>query len=156
MTEIKRVLPRYRDMMRRILCGQSRQQIEREVKMSHGNYSIITNSPLFKAELDKMELELNKMVLDKLSTSKVEDVVDRKLKEASPLAADVNIALLCSTSEKTRQRSAFDILDRTGHKPMEHYLAEGSIEIKGEVANDIKKALDDIKKAVKNDEVIDG
>lgn len=144
---ITRVLPKYRDMMRRILCGQSRQQIELDIHMSHGNYSIVTNSPLFIAELSKMEIELNKMVLDKLSTSKVEDVVDRKLKEASPEAADVNILLLRSSSEKTRQRSAWDILDRTGHKPMEHYLAEGSIEIKGEVANDIQKALKDIKEA---------
>ena len=141
---IKKILPRYRDLMRRITCGQARRQIELEMNMSSGNYSVITNSPLFQAELEKMQNELNKMVLDKLSTSKVEDVVDRKLKEASPEAADVNISLLRSSSEKTRQRSAFDILDRTGHKPTEHYLAEGSLELKGEVVNDIKKALEDM------------
>jgi len=144
MAVIKKIIPRYRDLMRRICCGQARQQIEREMRMSSGNYSVITNSPLFKAELEKMQKELNRLVLDKLSTSKVEDVVDRKLKEASPEAAEVNIALLRSASEKTRQRSAFDILDRTGHKPKEHYLAEGSLEIKGEVVNDIKKALQDL------------
>jgi len=141
---IKKMIPRYRDLMRRIVCGQPRRQIEKEMHMSSGNYTVIVNSPLFKAELAKMQLELDKMVLDKLSTSKVEDVVDRKLKEASPEAADVNIALLRSSSEKTRQRSAFDILDRTGHKPTEHYIADGSLELKGEVVNDIKKALEDL------------
>jgi len=146
---IKKILPRYRDLMRRITCGQARRQIELEMNMSSGNYSVITNSPLFQAELEKMQNELNKMVLDKLSTSKVEDVVDRKLKEASPEAADVNINLLRSSSEKTRQRSAFDILDRTGHKPTEHYLAEGSLELKGEVVNDIKKALEDMGETTK-------
>ena len=146
---IKKILPRYRDLMRRITCGQARRQIELEMNMSSGNYSVITNSPLFQAELEKMQNELNKMVLDKLSTSKVEDVVDRKLKEASPEAADVNISLLRSSSEKTRQRSAFDILDRTGHKPTEHYLAEGSLELKGEVVNDIKKALEDMGETTK-------
>ena len=144
MTIIKRMLPRYRDLMRRLVCGQSRRQIEREMNMSSGNYTVIIGSPLFKAELAKMETELNKQVLDKLSTSKVEDVVDRKLKKASPEAADVNISLLRSSSEKTRQRSAFDILDRTGHKPTEHYIADGSLELKGEVINDIKKALEDM------------
>ena len=144
MTVIKRMLPRYRDLMRRLVCGQSRRQIEREMNMSSGNYTVIIGSPLFKAELAKMEAELNKQVLDKLSTSKVEDVVDRKLKKASPEAADVNISLLRSSSEKTRQRSAFDILDRTGHKPTEHYIADGSLELKGEVINDIKKALEDM------------
>jgi len=146
---IKKILPRYRDLMRRITCGQARRQIELEMNMSSGNYSVITNSPLFQTELEKMQNELNKMVLDKLSTSKVEDVVDRKLKEASPEAADVNINLLRSSSEKTRQRSAFDILDRTGHKPTEHYLAEGSLELKGEVVNDIKKALEDMGETTK-------
>ena len=144
MTVIKRMLPRYRDLMRRLVCGQGRRQIEREMDMSSGNYTVIIGSPLFKAELHKMEEELNKQVLDKLSTSKVEDVVDRKLKKASPEAADVDIALLRSSSEKTRQRSAFDILDRTGHKPTEHYIADGSLELKGEVISDIKKALEDM------------
>ena len=144
MTVIKRMLPRYRDLMRRLVCGQGRRQIEREMDMSSGNYTVIIGSPLFKAELVKMEEELNKQVLDKLSTSKVEDVVDRKLKKASPEAADVNISLLRSSSEKTRQRSAFDILDRTGHKPTEHYIADGSLELKGEVISDIKKALEDM------------
>jgi len=146
------MIPRYRDLMRRIVCGQSRRQIERELNMSSANYTVIIGSPLFKAELAKMEIELNKQVLDKLSTSKVEDVVDRKLKEASPHAADVNIACLDSASEKTRQRSSFDILDRTGHKPKEHYVAEGSLELKGEVVDDLQKALKDLggaKKKVK-------
>jgi hypothetical protein len=141
---IKKMLPRYRDLMRRIVCGQPRRQIELEMNMSSGNYTVIIGSPLFKAELAKMQVELDKIVLDKLSTSKVEDVVDRKLKKASPEAADVNISLLRSSSEKTRQRSAFDILDRTGHKPTEHYIADGSLELKGEVINDIKKALEDM------------
>ena len=151
MTIIKRMLPRYRDLMRRLVCGQERKQIQREMDMSSANYTVIIGSPLFKAELGKMTIELDKQILDKLSSSKVEDVVDRKLKEASPEAADVNISLLRSSSEKTRQRSSFDILDRTGHKPMEHYLAEGSIEIKGEVAGDIKKALDDMGEAKKKE-----
>lgn len=144
MTVIKRMMPRYRDLMRRLVCGQGRRQIEREMDMSSANYTVIIGSPLFKAELAKMTVELDKQVLDKLSTSKVEDVVDKKLQAASPAAADVNIALLQSASEKTRQRSSFDILDRTGHKPKEHYVAEGSIEITGAVADDIKKALGDI------------
>ncbi len=149
MTIIKRMLPRYRDLMRRLVCGQERKQIMREMDMSSANYTVIIGSPLFKAELHKMEVELNKQVLDKLSTSKVEDVVDRKLKEASPEAADKDIELMRSANLGISQRSVFDILDRTGHKPMEHYLAEGSIEIKGEVANDIKKALEDLGEAKK-------
>ena len=149
MTQINRMLPRYRDLMRRLVCGQTRRQIEMEMNMSSANYTVIIGSPLFKAELAKMEEELNKQVLDKLSTSKVDDVVDRKLKAASPNAADVDIALLQSSSEKTRQRSAFDILDRTGHKPSEHYIADGSLELKGEVMSDIKKALEDLGEAKK-------
>ena len=96
-----------------------------------------------------MEIELDKQVLDKLSSSKVQDVTSAKLQAASPDAADVDIALLKSSSEKTRQRSAFDILDRTGHKPKEHYTADGSLELKGEVINDIKKALEDLGEAKK-------
>lgn len=151
MSVIKRMLPRYRDLMRRMLCGQVRRTIEREMNMSSANYTVIIGSPLFKAELEKMSIELDKQVLDKLSSSKVQDVTSAKLQAASPEAADVDIALLRSSSEKTRQRSAFDILDRTGHKPMEHYLAEGSLELKGEVVNDIKKALEDLGEAKKKE-----
>ena len=141
---IKKMLPRYRDLMRRIVCGQPRRQTEMEMHMSSANYTVIIGSPLFKAELAKMQTELDRIVLDKLSTSKVEDVVDRKLKKASPEAADVNISLLRSSSEKARQRSAFDILVRTGLKPTEHYIADGSLELKGEVMGDIQQALKDI------------
>lgn len=144
MARVRKMTSRYRDLMRRMVCGETRRQIEREMKMSSANYTVIINSPLFIAEKEKMEIELNKLVLDKLSTSKVEDVVSKKLMHASPEAADVNIALLKSASEKTRQRSSFDILDRTGHKPKEHYLAEGSIELTGEVVDDLKKALKDL------------
>ena len=153
MTEpIKRMIPRYRDLMRRLVCGQDKKFITREMNMSSDNYTVITGSPLFKAELEKMTKELDKQVLDKLSTSKVEDVVDRKLKDASPEAADKNIILMRSTSERVSQRSVFDILDRTGHKPKEHYVAEGSLELTGEVIDDVKKALKDlggVKKKVK-------
>jgi hypothetical protein len=149
MTVIKKMMPRYRDLMRRMVCGQTRRQIERELNMTSTNYTVIIGSPLFKAELAKMENELNRQVLDKLSTSKVEDVVDIKLQKASPAAADVNIALLKSSSEKIRQKSSFDILDRTGHKPKEHYTADGSIELTGEVASDIAKALKDLGGIVK-------
>ena len=151
MTKIKRMIPRYRDLMRRLICGQTRRQIEREMNMSSDNYTVIIGSPLFKAELEKMTIELDKQVLDKLSSSKVEDVVDRKLQGASMEAADKDILLMRSTSERVSQKSVFDILDRTGHKPKEHFLAEGSIEIKGEVASDIKKALDDIGEAKKKE-----
>lgn len=144
MARVRKMTSRYRDLMRRMVCGETRRQIEREMKMSSANYTVIINSPLFIAEKEKMEIELNKLVLDKLSTSKVEDVVSKKLMHASQEAADVNIALLKSASEKTRQRSSFDILDRTGHKPKEHYLAEGSIELTGEVVDDLKKALKDL------------
>jgi len=149
MTKINRMLPRYRDLMRRLVCGQERKQIQREMDMSSANYTVIIGSPLFKAELQKMTIELDKQVLDKLSTSKVEDVVDRKLKEASPEAADKDIELMRSANLGVSQKSVFDILDRTGHKPKEHYIAEGSLELKGEVIDDIQKALKDMGEAKK-------
>ena len=149
MAVIKRMLPKYRDLMRRLICGQSRRQIEQEMGMSSGNYTVIIGSPLFKAELVKMEKELNKQVLDKLSTSKVNDVVDIKLQGASIEAADKNIQLMRSGSERVSQKSVFDILDRTGHKPKEHYVADGSLNLNVEVASDIAKALKDLGEAKK-------
>ena len=50
---IKKILPRHREIMRRLILGMTQTDIARDLGMSITHVNIITNSPLFKLELSK-------------------------------------------------------------------------------------------------------
>jgi hypothetical protein len=50
---IKKILPRHREIMRRLILGMSQTDIARDLGMSQTHINIICNSPLFKLELGK-------------------------------------------------------------------------------------------------------
>jgi len=50
---IKKILPRHREIMRRLILGMSQSDIARDMGMSQTHINIICNSPLFKLELGR-------------------------------------------------------------------------------------------------------
>ena len=142
---VTKLAAKHREIMRRIVCGQPKRLICLEMNIKERHYEYLTSSELFKQELEVMHKMLDEKVLDKLAQDKTEDIVRHKLKRASIQAAEVNIELLNSSTERIRQTSAWDILDRTGHTAKQQLEADIMLEVTGQLADNIGRAIEDIK-----------
>lgn len=143
--QIKKITSRYREIMRRLICGDTHADIMRDIRMSNTNFSIITNSDLFLAEKEKMEIDIREGLVKKLGEDRTLSGVDQILEDAVEEAAHMDVKLMKNGSEKVRRDCAWDIMNRRGYKPKEHYDVEGSLELKGPMAENVTKALEDIK-----------
>lgn len=142
--QVKKITSRYREIMRRLICGDAPVDIKRDIRMSDVNFSIVTNSELFLAEKEKMEKEIRDGLIKKLGEDRVLKPVDKILENAVEEAARMDVKLMRNGSERVRRDCAWDIMNRRGYKPKEHYEVEGAVVLKGEIAENVKKALEDI------------
>lgn len=143
--QIKKITSRYREIMRRLICGDTPGDIRRDIRMSNTNFSIITNSELFIAEKEKMETDIRDGLVKKLGEDRALSPVDQILENAVEEAAHTDVKLMRSGSEKVRRDCAWDIMNRRGYKPKEHYEVEGAVMLKGPMAAHVNKALEDLK-----------
>ncbi len=95
------------------LDGRTGVQIAAELGMPAEEIKNIVNSPLYQHELSRRR--------DKGAMRQAEEVSIRRisaseiLSDASGRAAEVQVGLLGSRTEKIQQTAAMDILDRSGH-----------------------------------------
>lgn len=150
--QIKKITSRYREIMRRLICGDTPADIMRDIRMSSTNFSIITNSDLFLAEKEKMEKDITEGFVKKLGEDRTLSPVDQILEDGVEDAARMDVKLMRSGSEKVRRDCAWDIMNRRGYKPKEHYEVEGALELKGAAGEHIKKALEDLQSIKKKKE----
>lgn len=143
--QIKKITSRYREIMRRLICGDTPADIKRDIRMSDTNFSIITNSELFLAEKDKMEKDISEGLVKKLGEGRTLKPVDRILEDAVEEAAHMDVKLMRSGSEKVRRDCAWDIMNRRGYKPKEVLDVEGGIVLKGSMKDNVERALEDVK-----------
>lgn len=103
MTQPQKITTKYREIMRRLTVGQSYKQIAAALNMSQSRLSVIVHSPLFQAELEKIESRLGDSTVD----------FQKRLQQYAAEAMTTNVDLMRnSKSESIKQKSAFDILDR--------------------------------------------
>lgn len=150
--QIKKITSRYREIMRRQICGDTPADIMRDIRMSSTNFSIITNSELYLAEKEKMEKDIREGLVKKLGEDRTLSPVDQILEDAVEDAARMDVKLMRNGSERVRKDCAWDIMNRRGYKPKEHYEVEGGLELKGPAGEHIKKALEDLQSIKKNKE----
>ena len=143
-TQVKKITSRYREIMRRQICGDSDASIKRDIKMSDTNFSVVTNSELFLAEKGKMEQDIRDGLVRKLGEDRALKPVDQILEDAAEEAAHKDVQLMRSGSEKVQRDCAWDIMNRRGYRPKEHLEVDGSVILKGAVLDNVKKALKDI------------
>ena len=143
--QIKKITSRYREIMRRLICGDTPGDIRRDIRMSNTNFSIITNSELFIAEKEKMEIDIRDGLVKKLGEDRALKPVDQILEDAVEEAAHTDVHLMRSGSEKVRRDCAWDIMNRRGYKPKEVLDVEGALVLKGPMADNVNKALKDLK-----------
>ena len=143
--ELKRLLPRHHEIVKRCLLGYTNIAIADELGMSNRSISLITNSPLFQQELSRRR---------KLVESEETKIVSGGLKQArqilddnSALAAQTQVDLLCSDEERVKSSAAKDILDRTIGSKVDGAQAVGvvidaaALELVKETFNQVKREL---------------
>jgi len=104
---IGQLWPHHRSMARLFLEGATPGEVATITGFSPGQITRILNSPLFQAELQRLE-----------SAAEIEAVsVDRELKRMSLKAVEILEENLHSEniSRELKTKSAFDVLDRAGH-----------------------------------------
>ena len=106
------IRPRHREIMRRLVVGQSQKEIAEEMGLSLGRLSIIINSPLFKAELMKMEKDVRAKAVETIG-----DVSVRIAKLQNP-AVDILEHIIFDKEKKIgiklRKDTALDVLELSG------------------------------------------
>jgi hypothetical protein len=108
------IRPRHREIMRRLVCGQTQRDIASELGLTESRLSIIVNSPLFKVELAKMERDVRTKAVENIG-----DVGARVAKLQSP-AIDVLETIVKEKAGKIpytlKRAAAMDILELAGTK----------------------------------------
>jgi hypothetical protein len=103
----QKLLPRHREIMRRILEGATREEIAIEMGISPQAITLISNSAIFKSELAKMEAEADFTVI-------------KRAEALSHEALDTLKGLMRGArNEGVRKASADSILDRAGYSKIE-------------------------------------
>lgn len=111
--------PHHRSMARLVVAGARPGELADSTGMSPGQISRILQSPLFQAELSRLEGRADELAVD----------VHSDLKKMSEVAVEVLAENLASDeiSRELKTRTAFDVLDRSGHgkkaEPQRHLHA---------------------------------
>jgi len=120
--EIKVLLPRHRALLRLIVLGRTLSDAAEELGYSVSRASVIVNSPVFIAEQEKMEKELDEKTVE--STAEVREDIKRAAVEAARVLREE----LKSDSGPVRVSAAKDILDRAGVQKEEKLRVNAFVE----------------------------
>jgi len=142
----KRINSRHRALMRRLVAGIPLSEAAEELGYDVQRASLIANSPLFKEEKKRMEEEI-KGEFVKSEGSKVQsDLVRVRLKEEALESLETLVRLRDrASSERVRQLSAIEILDRAGIKASEKMEAEIVIDASEGLINALNRAIKEMR-----------
>jgi len=144
-----RLNSRHRALMRKLASGFKLQDAADELGYTLVRASVIVNSPLFKAELEKMQAAINAGFVEAEAT-KDRDDTRIALMASREKAAKTLDGALDDESASIRVSAAKDILDRTGYAKEDKLKAKILVEPSPALINVIDRIIRD-KDANKND-----
>jgi DNA-binding transcriptional regulator YiaG len=125
--------------------GESQSAVAQRLGVSGQMVSDLFNSPLFQAEYQQQLAKIMDTHAD--YAAKCEDPVRAELDKVKVEAMRENIRLMRNgESERIRQASAWDILDRAGYKPRDVVEQTTRVVIDGKQAEGLRAALEDLGK----------
>jgi len=120
----KKINSRHRALMRLLLSGYQLSDACRTLGYSLARASLVSNSPLFKEEMNRMAEDIKKEFVETEGSKAPSDLIRVTLKEEAGESVQTLIRLRDrAQSERVQQLSAIEILDRAGYKApekMEH------------------------------------
>lgn len=142
---VNRVSHRHKEIMRRLMLGQSQKDIAEIMGYTPMRISQIVNSPVFKKQFDQYQATFEQMFTERLLEKELHDPVREKLEEYKVDAIDTMYHLMReSESDTVRRASAQDILDRAGYKPRDVVETNHSFKVDPETSSNINQALRDL------------
>jgi hypothetical protein len=94
----------HRQLMYRILCGQKPHLAAKDLGLSPGGVGVIVRSPLFKAELRRMELQMEEKIVN----------VNERFRNAGPSAFNTIVGLMkTSENERVKLDAAKEVINYT-------------------------------------------
>lgn len=120
---LKALSPRHLDMIRRLIVGQSPQEISIELGISQSRISVLRDDPLFNAVYREMEHRVTEGFIE--TRAKAMEILEVAAPDAARLTRDAIVSGKIGDVDvpiPLRLKSAWDCLDRTGNKAVEKKL----------------------------------
>ena len=143
----KHITGRHQALMRRLAAGVTLQDAAEELGYSIQRASIVSNSPLFQEEYKKLLEDIKAGVVKvEASIAHMDGGVRKRLEVEAIQSLEALIGLRDSaTSERVRQISAMDILDRAGYKATDKVEARVELDASEGLANALATAMKEMK-----------
>jgi len=122
-----KLIPRHRALMRRLISGMTLTDACNDIGFTVSRGSIIVNSPLFQAEMKKMEQEIASDFVE-AEAERPSDPTRILLSETAETAARTLKGALSDENAMVRVSAAKDILDRTGYAKEDKLKAKVLVE----------------------------
>lgn len=128
--EPDRVTCRHRALMRKLVSGMTLSQACEDIGFTVSRASIIVNSPLFQAEMERMEKDLASAFVEAEAERGSNSVDSTRilLGETAEIAARTLKGALDDENATVRVTAAKDILDRTGYAKEDKLKARITVE----------------------------
>ena len=107
MNNIRKVSPKHRLIMYRLLSGQSQRQIAKDMSLSETWVSLVVNDPLFKEEYHKLVDMVRAKVID--TSKRVQEIINA----AAPEAARKIVELMDELDPSIRLKAAKEVVDKS-------------------------------------------
>ena len=151
----KHINTKHRAMMRHFIAGKTNREVAELFGMTEARVSLIKNSPLFREEMAKMEKEVKDEYVQTEGSKVQTDLIRVRMKERAAEAADTLYELMKGAeSEAVRQKSAMEILDRTGYKATEKFEGEVVVDASDGLINALNAALAEMREKKEKDGAI--
>jgi len=136
---LKTLNPRQRDAVRRLVVGESPVEVSEELGISADTVRRwIREEPVFQAALSDLQLRMETNIVDASERLDALDILNAASAEAA--AFDVEVMSDVSAAITARQKSAWDILDRSKGKPLQRTAS-----VKMDITDLIIAAHDDMR-----------
>ena len=143
---LKHVNTRHRTLMRMMIAGVNPYEAGKDLGYSVAGVNLVINSPLFKEELAKMEGEVNAEFAKTEGSRAHTDLIRHKIKDEAMASLDTLVGLRDkSDSDRVRQLSAIEILDRAGYKATDKIEAEVAIDASDGLCRAIAEAMKEMR-----------
>ncbi len=124
----KTISSRHRAVMRLEIAGHTNNDIAADLGFNVQRLSVIMNSPLYKAERDKMASDIKKVFVEAEGKKLTTDPTAVLLSEGTEIAAKTLVKALDDIAGNVRVSAAKDILDRGGYVKEEKVRANVIVE----------------------------
>lgn len=119
---LKKTTPRHKEIMRRLIVGETKNEVATSLGMSPGSITRLLKDPVFATELREMESKADAKLYGSEERLDALETIKRAADESARLCRDVvnnQVVGADDVALDLRVKTAWDILDRAGHGKVE-------------------------------------